>query len=129
MSSTLTPDTLADLLSGTASTSICENCGGATVEHGRNAIHLNGQYSCPPGVEGFAAPLLDFEPGEWHEKSYEAGHSDGYEAARDEAEYLNSDLEFSQDDLDDAQREARGEALEDALREIQGLIDRDKAGR
>ncbi|QFG11201.1 hypothetical protein PBI_CLOVERMINNIE_54 [Gordonia phage CloverMinnie] len=126
---TVTPDTLADLLTGSAQTSICENCGGPTIEHGRNAIHVNGQYTCPPGIEGFAAPLIDFEPGEWHEKSYEAGHSDGYEAGRDDANDERHEEQYTQDDLDDAQAEARGEALEDALREIQGLIDRDKAGR
>lgn len=74
--------------------SVCENCGGAVVEHGRSWIHADGFYGCGPGTDS---------------TSYALG--------------------LTQDDLDVAQAEARGEALEDVLREVQALIDRDRRAR
>ncbi|QGH80064.1 hypothetical protein SEA_NHAGOS_53 [Gordonia phage NHagos] len=79
--------------------SVCENCGGVVVEHGRSWIHADGFYGCGPGTDStsYALGLEHFE--------------------------------FTQDDLDEAQAEARGEALEDVLREVQALIDRDRRAR
>lgn len=111
--------------------SVCENCGGVVVEHGRSWIHADGFYGCGPGTDStsYALGLEHFEPGEWHEKSYEAGHADGYEAGKDDERDEHYGEEFTQDDLDEAQAEARGEALEDALREVQALVDAHNNGR
>lgn len=128
--STMTPDTLAAIIDGSAETSACENCRGAVVEHGRNWIHLDGRFTCGAGLGSDAYALgWDGDPGEWHQQSYEQGHTDGFEEGRDEANDEHHDEQFTQDDLDEAQAEARVEALHDALAAVQALVDASAKGR
>lgn len=126
--STMTPDTLAAIIDGSAETSVCENCRGAVVEHGRNWIHLDGRFTCGNGTDGVALGW-DGDPGEWHQQSYEEGEKAGYEQGQEDANDEHHDEKFTQDDLDQVEETARGEALEDALAAVQALVDASAKGR
>ena len=92
----------------------CE-CGTAVIPNGQNWIHADGSFRCPPGgpvsETGWALP---FDIDEL-EARVDAADAEGYERGREDAEY---DL---QDRIDEAQREAREEALADVIRAVERL--------